>query len=153
MDRQLRFQTLDLALDELSRLAAASTLTTQTPWNWGQTLTHLAQSIEYSMSGFPQAKSALFQRTLGSAALGVFAWRGHMSHPLDDPIPGAPALEANADVAMALARLQAAAQAFQTHSGPLQPHFAYGDLGKARYEQAHAMHIANHLSAFDTATG
>ena len=28
------------------------------------------------------------------------------------------------------------------------PHFAYGALDKTAYEQAHAMHIANHLSHF-----
>ena len=42
-----------------------------------------------------------------------------------------------------------AAQDFAAHTGPLQPHFAYGALDKAQYEQAHAMHLANHLSAFD----
>lgn len=148
-DRQLSFKTLDEALAELTRLAQAPSLQLHTPWNWGQTLTHLAQSIEYSVSGFPEAKSALFQRTVGAAAFGVFAWRGRMSHPLDDPIPGAPALPTDADTAAALARLQTAAQTFRDHAGPLQPHFAYGALSKAEYEQAHAMHLANHFSAFN----
>ena len=150
MDRQLSFKTLDEALAELTRLAQAPALQPHTLWNWGQTLTHLAQSIEYSMSGFPQARSALFQRTVGAAAFGVFTWRGRMSHPLDDPIPGAPALPADTDTdtAATLARLQTAAQAFRDHNGPLQPQFAYGALSKAEYEQAHAMHLANHFSAF-----
>jgi hypothetical protein len=39
-------------------------------------------------------------------------------------------------------------QAFAGWSGPLRPHFAYGDLDKPAYEHAHAMHIANHLSGF-----
>ena len=148
MDRQLSFTTLDEALAELARLSQAPSVQPHTTWNWGQTLTHLAQSIEYSMSGFPEAKSALFQRTVGAAAFGVFAWRGRMSHPLDDPIPGAPALVADTDTAAALTRLQNAAQAFRGHVGPLQPHFAYGALSKAEYEQTHAMHLANHFSAF-----
>ena len=59
---------------------------------------------------------------------------------LDAPAP---------DAAAALARLRAAVQVFAAHTGPLQPHFAYGELSKAQYEQAHAMHLANHLSAFD----
>ena len=80
----------DEAQAELTRLAQAPTMQQHTTWNWGQTLTHLAQSIEYSMSGFPEAKSALFQRTVGATAFNVFAWRGRISHPLDDPIPGAP---------------------------------------------------------------
>ncbi len=150
MDRQLSFTTLDEALAELTRLSQASTIQPHTTWNWGQTLTHLAQSIEYSMSDFPEAKSALLQRTVGAAAFGVFAWRGRMSHPLDDPIPGALALVADTDATAALARLKTAAQAFRDHAGPLQPHFAYGALRKAEYEQAHAMHLANHFSAFST---
>jgi hypothetical protein len=149
MDRQLSFKTLHEAMAELTRLAQAPRLTPHTPWNWGQTLHHLAQSIEYSIAGFPEPKSALFQRTVGSAAFNVFAWRGRMSHPLDDPIPGAPSLGAGDDAAAALARLQAAMQTFAQHTGPLMPHFAYGALDKADYEQAHAMHLANHFSAFE----
>ena len=72
-----------------------------------------------------------------------------MSHNLAEPIPGAPALDAAAEAQAALARLRKAAQDFAAHTGPLQPHFAYGALDKAQYEQAHAMHLANHLSAFD----
>jgi hypothetical protein len=151
MDRQLRFSTLDPALTELTRLAEAPALSAQTPWNWGQTLVHLAQSIEYSMVGFPEAKSALFQRTVGAAAFGVFAWRGRMSHPLDDPIPGAPALAADTDVSAALTRLHTAVLVFHAHNGPLKPHFAYGALSKAEYEQGHAMHLAGHFSAFEAA--
>ena len=33
--------------------------------------------------------------------------------------------------------------------GPLRPHFAYGKLSKPEFERAHAMHLANHFSAFD----
>jgi hypothetical protein len=40
-------------------------------------------------------------------------------------------------------------QTFAQHTGPLMPHFAYGALDKADYEQAHAMHLANHFSAFE----
>jgi hypothetical protein len=43
-------------------------------------------------------------------------------------------------------------QAFLKWTGPLRPHFAYGELAKPEYELAHAMHLANHLSAFRVAT-
>ena len=49
----------------------------------------------------------------------------------------------------ALDRLRQAIGRFRGWSGPLQPHFAYGALDKAGYERAHAMHLANHFSAFD----
>lgn len=116
---------------------------------WPATLTHCAQSIQFALSGYPQAKSELFQRTVGRAAYQVFAWRGQMSHDLSEPIPGAPALRPQADPQAALAELHQAIEAFHRHTGELQPHFAYGRLSKAEYELAHAMHLANHLAAFD----
>ena len=51
-----------------------------------------------SLDGFPQPKSAAFQRTVGAAAFTVFQWRGKMTHGLDEPIPGAPALTPRACV-------------------------------------------------------
>jgi len=150
-DRGLRFASLADARDELTWLAQATSLTSTAAWNWAQTLTHCAQSIEYSMSGFPQMKSVLFQSTVGAAATSVFAWRGRMTHDLGEPIPGAPPLVASAPAAAAIERLLASMQAFAQWPGPLRPHFAYGDLAKPDYERAHAMHLANHLSAFRAA--
>ena len=151
-DRQLVFGTLTDAMKEVERLAGAAVkpLMPATAWNWSQTLEHCAQSIEFSLQGFPAPKSALFQNTLGAAAFNVFAMRGRMSHNLTEPIPGAPELDASTpDATGALARLRNAVHNFATHAGPLHPHFAYGALSRAQYEKAHAMHLANHLSAFD----
>ena len=150
-ERELRFASLADAQDELGRLGRAKTLASLGAWSWAQTLHHCAQSIEYSMSGYPQMKPALFQRTVGAAALAVFAWRGRMTHDLAEPIPGAPSLAADAAAGVAMERLQASMQAFLRWPGPLRPHFAYGDLAKPEYERAHAMHLANHLSAFRAA--
>lgn len=147
-DRQLRFRSLPAAQEELARLAAAKELVSSATWGWPQTLLHCAQSIEYSMTGFPQAKAKWFQRTIGSAALGVFSWRGRMTHDLSEPIPGAPVLDAEAGATAALERLRASMASFASWSKPLRPHFAYGELSKPEYELAHAMHLANHLSAF-----
>ena len=149
MDRRLEFRSMDDALRELDRLTQAASLKSSAVWTWPQTLTHCAQSIEYSMTGFPKGNSALFQRTVGAAAFSVFSWRGRMSHDLAEPIPGAPPLEAGIDAAAAAARLRRAVQDFRDSTEPLRPHFAYGELTKAEYEKAHAMHLANHLSAFD----
>jgi hypothetical protein len=104
------------------------------------------------MSGFPELKSGLFQHTIGAAAIGVFMWRGRMKHDLSEPIPGAAALDAKAEPARAVERLRAAILKFANWSQPLQPHFAYGELNKQQYELAHAMHLANHLSAFRVKT-
>lgn len=151
-DRQLVFASLKDAQREIDRLAKASALRSTTQWSWPQTLTHCAQSIEYSLTGFPVPKSALFQNTAGTLAFQFFYWRGRMSHDLAEPIPGAPALDTSTDANLALARLQQAIADFHKRTTPLQPHFAYGELNKPAYEHAHAMHIANHLSAFDIAS-
>lgn len=117
-------------------------------WNLFQVYTHLAQSVEYSMTGYPEAKSWLFQNTVGSLAFVVFAGKGSMNHALDEAIPGAPALAMEGDPEQGLQRLRQSLLAFQDFDGPLQPHFAYGALSKAEYEQAHVMHLNNHLEEF-----
>lgn len=148
VDRQLLFSSLKDAEEDLNKLAAASKLVSGAVWSWAQTLEHCAQSIEYSISGFPESKSQLFQNTVGSAAFEVFAWRGRMTHDLAEPIPGAPSLAIGTAPEVALKRLQAAMANFRNWSKTLQPHFAYGTLDKKTYEQAHAMHLASHLSQF-----
>lgn len=147
-DRQLVFATLADAMRELDRLSDAIALDAAN-WTWSKTLLHCAQSIDYSMSGYPKPKPALFQHTAGAIAFSYFCSRGRMSHNLIEAIPGAATLDANAAVTTAVAALRKSVAAFQAYSGTLMPHFAYGALSKAEYERAHAMHIANHLSVFD----
>jgi hypothetical protein len=79
-NRRLIFKSLDEALSELGRLTRAEALQPAPAWNSTQTLNHRAQSVEYSMTGFPQAKSQVCQRTVGTIAFKVFSWRGRMTH-------------------------------------------------------------------------
>lgn len=113
-------------------------------WDLAQVLHHAAQSVEYSLGSFPQPKAAWFRATIGPLAFSVFSARGRMSHGLAEPIPGAPAIAAGQPLDAAVERLVAALRAFDAHSGPLAPHFAYGALDKKAYERAHLMHLANH---------
>lgn len=122
------------------------------PWNLSQVLQHLAQSIEFSMQGFPALKGAWFRSSIGSAAFAAFNARGAMSHSLDEPIPGAPALDASQALRDSVNRLLAAMDAFAQFSGTLRPHFAYGELSKPQYERAHLMHLANHWTQFHAKT-
>ena len=137
-------QSLDHSLRWLDRVERAASVKAIGAWPLGAVLEHLAQSIEMSMDGYPQARSALFQSTAGSAAFAYFKWRRRMSHGLSEPIPGAPALTAGADWRPAAIRLRAAITRFNAYSGPLRPHFAYGPLTKLEFLLAHNMHIANH---------
>ena len=109
-----------------------------------QMLNHAAQSIEYSVHGYPESRSALFRQTAGRAAFALFDARGSMSHSLADPIPGAPLLSAADPLPAAVMRAQQALLLFDQHQGALQPHFAYGSLSKSQYLRAHLMHLANH---------
>lgn len=139
-----KVQSLDEAMRWLDRLEKAARVQATGAWPLAAVLDHLAQSIEMSMDGYPQPRSALFQSTAGSAAFAFFRWRGRMSHPLDEPIPGAPALSAGSDWKPGAVRLRLAITRFQGHAGALRPHFAYGQLSKPDFALAHTFHIANH---------
>ena len=139
-----KVQTLSEARLWIDQLEKAPGVKTTGAWPLVSVLEHLSQSIEMSLDGFPQPKSAAFQHTVGAAAFAVFQWRGKMSHGLDEPIPGAPALTPQGDWKPAANRLRAAIARFEANTGPLKPHFAYGALSKAEFAQAHVFHIANH---------
>jgi hypothetical protein len=113
-------------------------------WDLAHVLHHAAQSVEYSLQGFPAPKPAWFRSTVGPAAATVFSARGRMNHSLTEPIPGAPDIAQGQPLEPAVDRAMAALQAFERHEGPLHPHFAYGALDKPDYRRAHLMHFANH---------
>ena len=129
---------------ELKRLKG-KTLSSSTAWSPFQVFTHLAQSVEYSINGYPHLNSALFQHTAGAAAAFMFSTVGAMRHNLTEPIPGAPALAHVGPLGDAIDRLIAALESFDRHPGPLLPHFAYGTLDKPAYASAHVLHVRNHL--------
>ncbi len=113
-------------------------------WPLPQVIAHCAQSIEFSLTGYPQPKPAWFRSTLGPTAFAVFERRGAMRHNLEEAIPGAPDLGSETQLSRSIARLRQAWDAFEAHTGAYQPHFAYGVLGKDQYRRAHLMHHADH---------
>lgn len=132
--------------DELENLNPDN-LAVEGPWSVAQVFSHCAQSIEYSLIGFPLDKPAWFQNTLGKLVLRKFLRQGYMDHKTNAAIPGAPppaAMEPRA----ALDRLLAAIDKFQAHEGPFEPHFAYGMVDKPDYGRVQGMHIAQHLEGF-----
>ncbi|TDR23537.1 DUF1569 domain-containing protein [Marinicella litoralis] len=135
--------TIEQAIIDLQTLYLLP-IETEDGWNISQIYNHLAQSIEYSMTGYPEHKSTEFKNTLGQAAFSVFSYRGKMSHDLLEPIPGAPVLRADNKL-LAFSRLLNALNDFKTFKGQLEPHFAYGELNHQQYTLAHVMHINNHL--------
>ncbi len=137
------FDSMASALKTLAALKRAAPRMTGA-WDLAQVLHHAAQSVEYSLQGFPAPKPAWFRATVGPAAFSVFSARGRMSHALDEPIPGAPDIARGQPIEPAIERAIAALRAFEAHTGPLAPHFAYGALDKPSYARAHLMHLANH---------
>lgn len=130
----------DLWIKKIARNERAKTIA---GWPLAHVFEHAAQSVEFSMDGYPQAKPAWFRHTAGALAFALFNRRGTMGHDLEEPIPGAPAL-AETSVATAASRLRSALARFDAHTGALAPHFAYGALDKSGYMRAHLLHLADH---------
>ncbi len=141
---ELEQLTIEQAIKDLHQLEA-QTKVNQNAWNLCQLFNHLAQSVEYSMTGYPAHESDVFKATIGQAAFKIFSTRGKMSHELNEPIPGAPLLQAN-DQTLALNRLLSALNDFKQFQAKPQPHFAYGELTHQQYIWAHVMHINDHLA-------
>lgn len=129
-------------LDAIERDAGARSLT---PWPLAHVLEHAAQSVEFSMDGYPALRSAPFRASVGALAFRSFARLGRMSHDTLEPIPGAAPLVAD-DPVVAAQRLRNALDRFEAQPPRrvLAPHFAYGRLDKAEYRRAHLMHLADH---------
>ncbi len=142
--------TVDHLLSQLDGLLntanqSQNLITKSQDWDLSQIFTHCAQSVEYSMSGYPQHKSELFKQTVGPTVFSIFAAKGRMTHNLSDPIPGAPLTIKKPLYLPALKRLQQSLIDFQRYEAELKPHFAYGQLSKQEYALAHVMHFNNHM--------
>jgi hypothetical protein len=144
--RDLQLINFSEALQELKKLETSKIKVVSGSWNLYQIINHCAQSIEYSMSGYPELKSVVFRKTVGKLAYSVFSFKNKMSHDTNAPVPGAPDLAKEGDIKIALQRLYKAIEDFQNFTGELKPHLAYDNLNKIEYEKARSMHIANHLS-------
>ena len=145
---QNKVLTINAVLTKLTSLDL-NNISFDSAWSAAQIFDHMAQSIEYSMTGYPEHKSDLFKATVGATAFSAFATKGRMIHNLEEAIPGAPALLSN-DLNQAFQRLINALNDFTQFSQPLKPHFAFGELSHQEYEQAHVMHIYNHLEKLRT---
>ncbi len=142
--------TIEAALRRIDELSKRS-MTSSGRWNAFQVFSHCAQTVEFSMAGYPAPKSAAFQSTVGKLAFAAFSSQRKMKHSLAEPIAGAPALAAVGDPNVALGRLRQAFITFQQFQGVLAPHFAYGALSKDDYALAHLLHFSNHLEEIQSA--
>ncbi len=150
MKNSLRLSSLDSTRKLLETIYSNPKFRSTGQWDANSVLHHCAQSIEYSIIGYPENKNILFQKTIGKVVLTVFLSKGFMKHNLADPIPGAPPLPAASnDFSSGLERLKNAINSFTNHTGDFAPHFVYGHVSKSEYDKIHAMHIANHFNAME----
>ncbi|MCB1176729.1 MAG: DUF1569 domain-containing protein [Leptospiraceae bacterium] len=153
MVKEVRLHSLEESLTELEKLENAKSITTTGNWDINQIFEHMAQSIEYSLSGYPDNKPYIIRKTIGRIVLSKFLGQGYMSHDLNSPIPGAPTLNKNPDFKPGISRLKNAIYSFINYTGEPKIHFVYDSVSKKEYDKIHAMHIANHLSALDIKFG
>ena len=149
--RNLSFSSLKEAQEELDRLEKIVLLDPKKieilgDWSLHQNLIHCAQSVEYSLTGFPKQRPKIIQNTVGKIIFEKFGSQGYMSHDRNDPIPDASPIEKEGDLQAAFDRVRKAISDFQNHNIAYQPHFMYGNLSKADYEKAHYLHLADHLT-------
>ncbi|MBM9501200.1 DUF1569 domain-containing protein [Leptospira sp. 201903071] len=152
-NKGLGFDSLSETLKYIDTLEKSNSISGYGNWDAGRVFLHCAQSIDYSIQGYPENKSALFQNTIGKLVFLKFSFSKKMSHDLEAPIPGANEIQSNTDWKKSLGVLKNTILKFQSYSGEFKPHFAYGNLSKEEYDQAHAMHIANHCSFLTTDGG
>ena len=144
--RQLEFSTIDDVLTEINLMEAnLDTLTMDQPWSLYKVMTHLAQSIEYSMTAYPKLDSP-FVQSIKKIAFAAFKSQGYMSHNLAATVPDAPEISDEGSIEEVFLRLRNACGDFQNHTGALHPHFSYGVLSYQDMELAHSFHCANHFS-------
>ncbi len=145
--KEIQLKNLTEALVELERLEKSKEILTTGTWDVSQIMRHCAQSIDFSLTGFPTVKPYLFRKTIGKLVSSHFLSKGTMNHNLNDPIPGAPELIPSADFQKGITILKKSIHSFLEYKGELKMHFVYGEASKEDYEKFHAMHIANHFSA------
>ncbi len=112
--RNISFSSLKEAQQELDRLEKIVLLNPQKieqkiqllgDWSLHQNLVHCAQSIEYSLTGFPKHRPEIIKNTIGKVIFEKFDAQGYMSHDRNDPIPDATPIEKEGDLQAAFDRV------------------------------------------------
>lgn len=144
--RNLKLANLEEVLAELDLIEANPPIEMQQEWTLYKVLNHVAQSAEYSMTGYPQLDPP-FEQSVKRVAFNYFKSQGYMIHDLGMPVPGAPDIPDSGDLPLAFERVRNAISDFQNFTGALHPHFSYGDLNYDDWEIAHSMHMGDHFSS------
>lgn len=144
MTNPLKLVSLEQAGKELARLREAEDVFAPN-WSVSEICLHCAQTIDYSMTGYPVMKPPIIRNTIGKIAIRKFMRQGFMSHNLTAHVPGASKLDISVSSDEAIGTLMNTMDRFEHYNESLKPHLLFGSLTKAEYSKYFAMHIANHL--------
>lgn len=117
-------------------------------WSPYKTFVHCAQTIKYSMEGYPKTKPLIIQLTLGKIVFKSYLKQGYMKHNLSAPVPGSPFIEDSNDINRGIDILIDAIDLFQKFEGEFKRHLIFGGMTKEEYGTYFSMHIMDHLSEF-----
>lgn len=125
--------------------SGSALLSPRSSYTFSETTQHAAQSIGYSMTGYPRLAPASLRATAGRAVKHLFLRRGAMRHNLSAPIAGAPELDPAMPDLEAIELLRAAVNRLAGFTGTLQPHPTYGRCTTEQVASLQAMHLREHL--------
>ncbi|TFC59948.1 DUF1569 domain-containing protein [Cryobacterium sp. TMB1-7] len=129
--------------------SGAALLSPRGTYSFSETAQHAAQSIGYSMTGYPHLAPVSLRVTVGRAVKHLFLRRGAMRHNLSAPVSGAPELDPAMPDLAAVAVLRTAVNALVAFTGDLQPHPTYGRCTKAQVANLQTQHLREHLPGAD----
>jgi hypothetical protein len=141
--REIDFQSFDQVLVEIENLRQGNCAHCGN-WDLGQTVGHLARSVNSSMDGFPSKAPWLIRKLFKRMALKQVV--GTRKIPQGFKVKGQIVPEAGANVAEMTAKLREAFDRFEKHEGDFAPHPFFERLDKPRWKQLHLIHCAHHLS-------
>jgi hypothetical protein len=149
--RPLRFDTLDQALTEVDRLAAADvagTLATTGRWTFGQALNHIATWVDYSYDGVPLRLPLPFRLVMRLVKKQVL----HAPMRPASRLPRTPNGTLATEVVPSNAGLDHIRRAFARlrEEPATQPHPAFGTMTYSEWTALHLRHAELHLSFFRT---
>ncbi len=117
-------------------------------WSLYKTLLHCAQTIEFSMSGYPKLKPLIIRRTVGRIVLKKFLKNNKMKHDLTAPVPGAAEIADEGNISEAVAVSVKTIDDFMSYSGQYKEHLLFGKLSKKEYDEYFTLHYADHFSDY-----
>lgn len=141
--RNLYFNSLDDALEELASLERFRAVETTGIWSYYQILTHLADYLESSMNNFSWMQPLSMRRTIGRANFHKLKQAGKMDSGLANP--STPKVREEGDEKAALQRLRRMIEEYRKFIGEHPEHPFYGLLTREDWDFLHRIHMAHHL--------